>query len=206
MIELVAVLAVAAILVALFLPAILKTKAKPSSVKCVNNLKNVGLSFRIFATDNQDKFPMLLSITNGGSMEYLSQPFSAFRHFTAVSNELSTPVIIVCPEDSGIPRATNFASLQNSNNSYFVGIDSKQERPTMILAGDKGIQNGSTHQNGFLNLTSNLKTVWLGGPHDRIGNLCMADGSVNQSDSKRLSQIVKETGDPTNRIALPLFP
>src|SRR3954464_12020781 len=65
-------------------------------IQCVNNLKQTGLAFRIWAEDQTSTFPMQLSTTNGGTMEFTTG-LNAYRHFQVMSNELSTPKVLFCP-------------------------------------------------------------------------------------------------------------
>src|SRR5262249_29606447 len=141
-----------AILAGMLLPALAKAKTRAQRIKCTSNLKQVGLSFRIFATDNSDQFPMSIPFANGGSAEANFNPLLTWMHFLALSNELSTPRVLVCPSDQRTEAttfATNVSNLPqnktmvpfNANKcvSYFVGLEADETKPQCFLAGDRNI-------------------------------------------------------------------
>jgi prepilin-type N-terminal cleavage/methylation domain-containing protein len=172
-------------------------------IQCVNNLKQVGLAFRVWEGDHGDKYPMAVSEKNGGTMEFITGQ-NAFRHFQVMSNELSTPIILNCPSDDRGVLTHNW-NISNSNLSYFVGVDAAETNAQMILSGDYNITNGNALRDGMMALTTNQPLGWTVEIHKNVGNLLLADGSVQQMSVTGLRAAVANTGFATNRLQMPIL-
>jgi hypothetical protein len=123
-----------------------------------------------------------------------------------MSNELSTPWILVCPEDTNRIAAYSFAGfVANSNVSYFVGVDVTNDmNPQLFLSGDGNFAIGGTPVNsGLLPLWTNAPVTWTGAQHVHRGNIGLADGAVWQTDDKLLVEKLRETRLATNHLAIP---
>jgi len=172
LVELLLVIAIIAILAALFLPTV-GVRGGERRVLCAYNLKRIGNSFTIWSQEHEGKLPMQISITNGGSRELISGG-SAVVHFQTLTNSKlkfvhqdsklisrdgkvlyepyvitnwgMEPKLLICLGDANryysIDLKSSIADVADTNISYFVGLDASLNNPNSILAGDRHLQAG----------------------------------------------------------------
>jgi hypothetical protein len=122
------------VLAGLMLPALAKAKDKAQRINCVSNMKQIGLAARMWSNDHNGKFP---------------------PDFSSMSNELSTPRILVCPADSSKIRVMNWSEFGPGNVTYEYlqpGIDERSAPQTVVfqcpIHGNVGLIDGSVQQGG----------------------------------------------------------
>ena len=202
------VVAILMFLAVLLLPALSQQrtpKARAQRISCINNLKQVGLAYRVWEGDHNDKYPMMVSVTNGGTMELIgTDPEFVRDTFLVMSNELSTPKILHCPADNRNAANSFSPAFTSTNISYFIGVDATDSQPQMVLSGDDNFTvNGTPTHSGLLSLPTNSVVAWTQDRHVKAGNIGLADGSAQQLTILGLQQAFVSTGFATNRLALP---
>jgi len=203
------------VLVAMILPAFSRVHRRRGP-GCINQLKQVGIAYKVWASDMDNRYPMQVPVANGGSMGLLPGT-NTFFNYLVMSNELTTPKILLCgaesdrwrkmasrfenPLPAGAANETPFAS--NTNLSYFVGMDAKPDEGSMFLAGDHNVTNGFRIRNGLLVLVTNKPSGWTAEVHKSQGNILFVDGHVETLPRVGLHEVIGLTGITTNRLAMP---
>src|ERR1043165_8331062 len=111
-IELLVVLVIVIILIGMTIPMPGHSSIeKARRIKCINNLKNVGLAFRIYANDNSGRFPWQIPDEKSEiRINYSTDPTIYIR---TITNELSIPKIVTCPADKRTDT-TNWAQFSRA--------------------------------------------------------------------------------------------
>jgi prepilin-type N-terminal cleavage/methylation domain-containing protein/prepilin-type processing-associated H-X9-DG protein len=204
LVELLVVILLVVLLAAYYLSTVRMAHNGRGVVSCQSNLRQIGIAFRTWEGDYGNKYPMSVPTNNGGSMEYAASD-NMFWHFRIMSNEVNNPQILHCPGDERpADKDTDFVNLSNSNLSYFIGLDSDETRPAMLLAGDrKLVTNGMLVVPGLAVLRTDSAAGWQASIHNGKGDTLFADGSVVQAKSAGLQTFLSHTGTNVNRLAVP---
>jgi len=182
-------------------------KQKAERISCSGRLKQIGTAYRLWAGDfgSTNKFqlyPARVPTNTGGALEWVVQG-QVWPVYQLMSNELNTPLILVCPADTR-RVAANFGVLRNTNLSYFVGLDADESQPEGLLAGDRNLAvRGQPLLPGVVTLTTNQAVNWTRTHHGLGGNVGLTDGSVQQIKNEHLRAYLVGQGLATNRLAIP---
>ncbi|HEY2083982.1 MAG TPA: prepilin-type N-terminal cleavage/methylation domain-containing protein [Verrucomicrobiae bacterium] len=113
LIELLVVIAIIAILAAMLLPALAKSKETAKRAVCKSNIRQITLGVMMYANDNQDKYP-----TSASHLVWL--PLNIFDYFVSTMH-MSTNAL-------QCPNYANFVDPSFAGNPGMVYIDTPNNR------------------------------------------------------------------------------
>src|SRR5580698_5527460 len=100
LIELLVVIAIIAILAAILMPVLSQAKQRAWTIRCVSNLKQIGMAMKMFADDNADLYPESGNDIHWGAIDSGTQKASWMEQI--VGNVQNTN-IYNCPANVQLP-------------------------------------------------------------------------------------------------------
>jgi hypothetical protein len=133
--------------------------------------------------------------------------------FLVMSNQLSTPKILLCPSEGSKTNAANFGSgvFTSNNVSYFVNGDALESDPQMVLSGDYNVSKDITASGSLAGgnpvalstLSPNTKAGFSNTElHQGSGNCVLSDGSVQSVSSSGFRTLLLNS---TNNVTVQWF-
>jgi len=129
LIELLVVIAIIGILAAMLLPVLTKARENARRSVCINNLKQIYLSMKMYAQDFEGIFPTVARNLNGDYWAYGSRgPFTTLMGYSMTGVQICASyakdgAIFICPSQKNDRKTTTKVLAAPENCSYAYATD-----------------------------------------------------------------------------------
>lgn len=154
LIELLCVICIIAVLAALLLPEIVTVQQRADSIKCSQNLRNIGQAVQLYLGDHSQNFPMINPAV--GTPIYPPGTQGVTDMLTAFGPYGVTTSTLQCPTDMKRGAASSYAQYQNSYDWKPILDDENTSNP---LVYGRRFGFGTTGTNGATGFTASLSKI-----------------------------------------------
>jgi prepilin-type processing-associated H-X9-DG protein len=204
--ELLACLLGCGLVMAVILPSLANSTARSDRVLCFNNLRQMGVAYSNFGLEHDGLPPWQVYTSSGGNTNHPLKG-NLYVQFSVLSNFLGSSKLLACPADTrrghqpAIHWGTTVGGLWNpaygdKSVSYFLGLEGLFRIPRAVLSGDRNLLGDPTPGDCFggMRCFEVVPTTveWTNDVHGLSGNLLFYDGSVEQTDTRRLREAFRD--------------
>jgi len=158
LIELLCVITIIAILASLLIPAIGTLNQRADSIKCSNNLRNIGQAIQLYLGDHSQNFPMINPavppLIYPAGTPGVTDMLTAFGPYGVTASTLQ------CPSDLKLGgTASSYAQYQNSYD-WKPTLDDENTSEPLIYGRRFGGVSGTNGATGFVAKLSKIRQVF----------------------------------------------